>query len=131
MASLFHGTISYKFIPSLHCRIHYALQMELSSQKFGYWISDQFTNNNNKLITDELKIGYRLSRGGQSRRKGWILRKDISNTIKKLFSDEGIEVNKNVEALRDRGRIVVLRGGYSDINIEIFIEGLKRERIKK
>eukprot|EP00253_Pinus_taeda_P035026 PITA_35026 len=90
---------------------------------FPFW-ADQFTNS--KLMADEWKIGYRLSGG-----KGLILRKEISRTIRKLFSEEGTEVKKNVEALRDSARTAVRRGGSSDINIDSFLEGLKGDRIRK
>eukprot|EP00253_Pinus_taeda_P031590 PITA_31590 len=94
---------------------------------FPFW-SDQFTNS--KLMADEWKIGFRLSKG-QAAEKGLILRNDISSTIRKLFSDEGMVVKKNVEALRDGARTAVRKGGSSDRNIESFIEGLKQKCMSK
>eukprot|EP00253_Pinus_taeda_P011160 PITA_11160 len=70
---------------------------------FPFWM-DQFTNN--KLMADERKIGFRLS-GGHAAEKALILRNDMSSTIRKLFSDEGMVVKKNVEALRDGARTAV------------------------
>jgi hypothetical protein len=94
---------------------------------FPFW-ADQFTNC--KLMADEWKIGYRFSGGGQAGDKGLIVRKDISSAIRKLFSEEGTEVKKNVEGLRDSARAAV-RGGSSDKNIERFVEGLKGRGISK
>lgn len=94
---------------------------------FPFW-NDQFTNS--KLMADEWKIGLRLS-GVQGAEKEVILRKDISSAVRKLLSDEGMEVKRNVEALRDSARTAVRRGGSSDRNIERFIEGLKEKRTSK
>jgi len=91
---------------------------------FPFW-ADQFTNC--KLMADEWKIGYRLREEGQAGDNGVIVREDISRAIRKLFSDEGKEVKKNVEALKDCARIAVRSGGSSDKNIECFIEGLKKK----
>jgi hypothetical protein len=93
---------------------------------FPFW-ADQFTNS--KLMADEWKIGYGLNGGGQAGEKGLIPRKDISSAIRKLFSDEGTEVKKNVEGLRDSARTAVRGGGSSDKNIESFVEGLKGKRV--
>jgi hypothetical protein len=95
---------------------------------FPFW-ADQFTNS--KLVADEWKIGYGLSGGGQAGENVVIPRKDISSAIRKLFSDEGTEMKKNVEALRDSARTAVRGGGSSDKNIESFVEGLKGKRISK
>eukprot|EP00253_Pinus_taeda_P003154 PITA_03154 len=95
---------------------------------FPFW-ADQFTNS--KIMADEWKIGFRLSGGGQGGGRGLILRKDISSAIRKIFSDEGMEVKKNVEALRDSARTAVRRGGSSDRNLERFVEGLKEKRMSK
>jgi len=94
---------------------------------FPFW-ADQFTNC--KLMADEWKIGYRFS-GGQAGDKGLIVRKDISSAIRKLLSEEGTEVKKNVEGLRDSARAAVREGGSSDKNIERFVEGLKGRGISK
>nr|ACN39829.1 unknown [Picea sitchensis] len=95
---------------------------------FPFW-ADQFTNC--KLMADEWKIGYRFSGGGQAGDKGLIVRKDISSAIRQLFSEEGTEVKKNVEGLRDSARAAVREGGSSDKNIERFVEGLKGRGISK
>lgn len=71
---------------------------------FPFWV-DQFTNC--KLMVDEWKIGYGLNRGHQSGDNRLIMRENISNAIKILFSDEGMEVKKNVEALQDYARTAV------------------------
>lgn len=83
---------------------------------FPFW-ADQFTNC--KLMVDEWKIGFRL---GDNKIKE---RKDISNAIRKLFTEEGKEIKKNVEALSDGAKIAVRGGGSSDKNLESFVSGLK------
>eukprot|EP00253_Pinus_taeda_P012513 PITA_12513 len=95
---------------------------------FPFW-ADQFTNC--KLMADEWKIGYSLNGGSQAGDNRLILRENISNAMKKLFSDEGTEVKKNVEALRDCARTAVRDGGCSDKNIESFVEGLKGKSMSK
>jgi hypothetical protein len=111
-----------------HCGWNSMLEsIALGVPMIGFPFSaDQFTNC--KLMADEWKIGYRLSGGGQAE-NGLIPRKDISSAIRKLFSNEGTEVKKNVEALRDSARTAVQGGGSSDKNIESFVEGLKGKGI--
>eukprot|EP00253_Pinus_taeda_P013562 PITA_13562 len=113
-----------------HCGWNSMLEsIALGVPMIGFpFCADQFTNS--KLMADEWNIGFRLS-GGQAAEKGLILRNDISSTIRKLFSDEGMVVKKNVEALRDGARTAVRKGGSSYRNIESFIEGLKQKRMSK
>jgi len=91
---------------------------------FPVW-SEQYTNC--VLMADVWKIGLRLrgcSRTGDMNNL-IIVREDISKAIKKLFTDEGKEIEKNVKALRDSARTAILEGGSSQKNIENFVEGLK------
>eukprot|EP00253_Pinus_taeda_P019293 PITA_19293 len=94
---------------------------------FPFW-SDQFTNC--KLMADEWKIGFRLSGDDDEEDKGVIVRGDVSKAIIKLFSDEGKEVKKNVEVLKESARAGVRQRGSSDKNIESFVEGLRAIRSK-
>lgn len=89
---------------------------------FPCW-ADQFTNC--KFMADEWKLGFSLRGGSHAGETKMIERKDISSAIRKLFSDEGNEIKKNVEGLKESARIAVRGGGSSDRNLDNFVRGLK------
>lgn len=89
-----------------------------------HFLADQFTNY--KIMIDKWNIGFRLNGGSHTWDNKMKARTNISNTIKKLFKDEeGREMKKNVEALRDCMKIVVQGRGSLNKHLEIFISGLK------
>ena len=89
---------------------------------YPFW-ADQFTNCN--LMVDEWKLGFRLSIGGNTGDNKMLVSEDISSAIRKLFTEEGKEINKNVRALKESARTAVTREGSSDKNINHFVGGLK------
>ena len=79
-------------------------------------------------MADEWKLGFRLnklSKGGNTEDKKLLVSEDISSAIRKLFTEEGKEINKNFRALKESVRTAVTREGYSDKNIDHFVGGLK------
>jgi len=89
---------------------------------FPFW-ADQFTNC--KFMADEWKLGFRVSEGGHAGDNKMIDRKVICSAIRKLFTDEGKEIKKNVAALKESARAAVRGGGSSDKNMDSFVRGLK------
>nr|ACN39827.1 unknown [Picea sitchensis] len=89
---------------------------------FPFW-ADQFTNC--KFMADEWKLGFRVSGGGHAGDNKMIDRKVISTAIRKLFTDEGKEIKKNLAALKDSARAALRGGGSSDKNMDSFVRGLK------
>lgn len=83
--------------------------------------SEQYTNC--KLMADEWKLGIRLRDGAGIDKL--IARDDIYNAVRKLLSDEGKEMKKNAEALRDNAKAAMLDGGSSQKNTDSFVLALK------
>jgi hypothetical protein len=95
---------------------------------FPSW-SEQYTNC--MLMADEWKLGIRLNEGStQAGDNKLIAREDICSAIRKLLSDEGKEMKKNVQGFRDRARSAMLQGGSSHKNIETFVLCLKARCVK-
>ena len=79
-------------------------------------------------MADEWKLGFRLnklSKGGNTEDKKLLVSEDISSAIRKLFTEEGKEIDKNVKALKESARTAVTREGSSDKNFDRFVGGLK------
>lgn len=85
---------------------------------------EQYTNCN--LIADEWKIGLRLRRGNDNDKVTG--REEIAENVRRLM--EGEEMRRVAERLRDVVKMEVKKGGTSDNNLEIVVNGLAIKRIE-
>lgn len=86
-----------------------------------FW-SEQYTNC--LLMADEWNLGISLRDGGGDSKV--ISRDDICSAVRKLVSDEGKEMKRNAEALRDSAKTAMLEGGSSQKNTDSFVLALKQ-----
>lgn len=85
---------------------------------------EQYTNCN--LIADEWKIGLRLRRGADNDKVTG--REEIAENVRRLM--EGEEMRRAAERLRDVVKMEVKKGGSSDNNLEIVVNGLEAKLVE-